>query len=343
MRTIAQGDRGPSRARDAQRQGRRLSNVGRLGAALGVTTLLFVQLLHVAAAAESVAAAAESVAGAGGARMVGEPPADESLTALLARLRDDPAVSNDAASVGRLARKADTDPPSVERAEARMLVAEAWLGRMHRPNDALGLLREVADDTAADSLTRRLAEREIVDTLLTERRLGDAVTEATTHADALDAPFVRRVVRWGRRRVIFEACVVELLLFATLVTMAVVRKRRTAPTRGARRHDEPYAGERRVGRAVVGFLPVAGAFALYLAGVGAFLASRYETGNAAPFVGLAVASVPVVFLARGWSATGSSRPGARTGRAVLCAASMLASAFVVLDVINPSYLDGFGL
>jgi hypothetical protein len=187
-----------------------------------------------------------------------------------------------------------------------------------------------------------LAEREIVDTLLTERRLSDAVTEATTHADALDAAFVRRVVRWGRRRVIFQGCVVELLFFATLVTTAVVRKRWIASTRGGR-HDELHAGERRLGRAVVGFLPVAGAFALYLAGVGAFLACHYETGNAAPFVGLAGASVPVVLLARGWSAAGSSRPGARTGRAVLCAASMLASAFVVLDVINPSYLDGFGL
>jgi hypothetical protein len=280
-----------------------------LAQALGVTMLLVLQLLL------PVVAAAERVA-----------EADENLTALLARLRDDPAVSNDPAAVERLARKADTAPPSVERAEARMLVAEAWLGRMHRPNDALTLLREVADDTAADSLTRRLAERAIVDTLLAERRLGDAVTEATTHADALDAAFVRRIVRWGRRRVILQACVVELLLFGALVAMAVVRKRRTVP-----------------GRAVVGFLPVAGAFALYLAGVGAFLACHYETGTAAPFIGLAGASVPVVLLARGWSAAGSSRPGARTGRAVVCAASMLASAFVVLDVINPSYLDGFGL
>jgi hypothetical protein len=287
-----------------------------LGAAVGVIALLFfLAFVRVATATESVT------------------EADESVTALLARLRDDPAVSNDPASVERLARKADTEPPSAVRAEARMIVAQAWLGRMHRPNDALPLLREVADDTAADSLTRRLAERDLVDTLLTENRLGEAVTEATTHADALDAAFVRRVVRWGRRPVLFQACVVELLLFATLVTMAVVRTKRS----GAQ------AREGHLGRAVLGFLPVAGAFALYLAGVGAVLASHYETGHAAPFVGLAIASVPIVLLARGWSAAGSRRPGARTGRAVLCAASMLASAFVVLDVLNPSYLDGFGL
>ena len=36
-------------------------------------------------------------------------------------------------------------------------------------------------------------------------------------------------------------------------------------------------------------------------------------------------------------------PAMRTGLAVLCAVGMFAAAFVLLDAIDPTYLDGFGL
>ena len=55
----------------------------------------------------------------------------------LEKLRRDPAQSSDPAAVDGLAHDADSFPPGMVRVEARMLVSEAWLGRLHRPDDAI--------------------------------------------------------------------------------------------------------------------------------------------------------------------------------------------------------------
>jgi hypothetical protein len=89
--------------------------------------------------------------------------------------------------------------------------------------------------------------------------------------------------------------------------------------------------------------PLAFAFAAYLAAVGGLLASRYEAGNAAPFLALGAAVIPIVLLARAWAAVGSLRVPARIGRALLSATTVFAAALAVLEAINPAYLDGFGL
>ncbi len=44
-----------------------------------------------------------------------------------------------------------------------------------------------------------------------------------------------------------------------------------------------------------------------------------------------------------WGAVGSEGAAPRAGRALLCAASVLAAAFLLLDLVNPTYLEGFGL
>jgi hypothetical protein len=84
-------------------------------------------------------------------------------------------------------------------------------------------------------------------------------------------------------------------------------------------------------------------FAAYVAIVGGMLASQYESGNASPFLVLGVAIVPLVLVARAWSAVGSVRLSARIGRAMLCATSVFAVAFLVLRLVRSDYLDGFGL
>lgn len=247
----------------------------------------------------------------------------------LDRVRASPTLADDPRVIDALARDLTAFPPPM-RLEARLLVAEAWLGRMHRPDDAIGLLRAVTDDPEADPLTTRLAEREIVDALTDEGRLDDAVVEAESHAHRLDPRLVMHTRTLVHRRTIRRAAVVELGAFALLAGAAVAR----GLVRGSL--GEVRSALRRV-------TPVAIGFAAYLAAGGGLLASAYETGNAAPFALLGPMVLLIILAARAWSALGSNHAIARAGRATLCAVSVLAAAFLVLDAVNPTYLDGFGL
>ncbi len=188
----------------------------------------------------------------------------------------------------------------------------------------------MSDDSEADPLSSRLAEREIVDTLVGQGRLDEASAEAASHASLLDPGFVKQIRALVRRRTIREAALAELGGFTALVGLALVRASRRGQLGQAR-------------TAILKLGPVAVAFAVYLAAAGGLLASQYESGNAAPFAFLALAVLPLLLLARAWGSVGSTQRLARTGRAVLCAVSVFAAAFVLLDAVNPSYLEGFGL
>jgi hypothetical protein len=245
-------------------------------------------------------------------------------------VRLDPSRASDPDAIQLLAMDLDQFPPGPLQVEGRMFVAEAWRGRLHRPDDALPLLRAVRDDPAAPAVTARLAAREIVDTLVDERRLDEAAAEADAHADLLDPAFVRLTHKIVSRRTIRVIALAELGGFGGLVALAL--------SRGVRRGSLGTAGT-----AVRRIVPVAILFAAYLAGLGGVLASRYETGNATPFVALGLLVLPLSLLARAWGAVGSPAAAARAGRALLCAVSVLAAAFLLLDAVNPTYLEGFGL
>jgi hypothetical protein len=251
----------------------------------------------------------------------------------LARLelvRRDPARANDPADIDALALAAEAFPPGTVRVEARMLVAEAWLGRMRRPRDAFAELRKVADDPQADALTASLAERELVEGLAEAGRLGDAAAEAHAHEKLLDPGVVRGVDVLVRRKWLRRTALALLMVFATLAAVSLMRARRRGALRDA-------------GRALGAFAPVALSFTVFVAAAGGFLASRYESGNARPFLLFGVLALPLMLVARAWSAVGSPRPAARVVRASICAATLLGAAFVLLDVVSPEYLEGFGL
>jgi tetratricopeptide (TPR) repeat protein len=250
--------------------------------------------------------------------------------ARLERVRRDPALSEDPAAIDALAKDAESFPPGLVRVEARMLVAEAWLGRMRRPDDAVGELRKVTADPRADPLTVRLAERELVDALAGAGHIDEAVAEAHAHAARLDPRFLRQVDRLLRRRAVRRVSVVVMAAFVTLATAALARARRRRALIGA------WQALRSIGL-------VAALFVVFLAGAGGVLASSYESGNATPFVALAAAVLPLVLVARAWGAVGSEARAARIGRALLCGASVVATAFLLLDMVNPTYLEGFGL
>lgn len=255
---------------------------------------------------------------------------DPLLSARLEQIRNDPALSDDPVVLEGLAVQASASRATSVRAEARLVVAEAWLARLHRKNDALGMLRLVADDPAADSLTARLAEREILDTLVGAGHILAAASELRAHESQVDARFAKRVRKLERRVWLRTTAVGEIVVFALLVTLALVRAKR-------RRALAPAFA------ALRSFAPAAASFAAFVGVVGGLLASQFEAGSAAPFLLLGAAALPLLLLARAWSAVGAAAAPARVGRGIVCAASALAAAFVLLEHWSPVYLEGFGL
>jgi hypothetical protein len=246
------------------------------------------------------------------------------------RIRRDPAAASDPAVIDELAREVDRFPPGMTRVEARMFIAEAWLHRMNRPDEGLAVLRRVVSDPYADPLTSALAEREIVDTLIMRGRPDEAVAEAHARANLLDARLVLRVERLARRKWFERAAGIVLAAFVALAVRALIRAHRRGSLSDAL-------------RAPLALAPIAFAFVAFVAIGGGILAARYESGSAKPFLILGAASWPLVLVARAWSAVGSLRPAVRAGRALLCGATLLAAAFVLLDTVSPDYLEGFGL
>lgn len=254
--------------------------------------------------------------------------------AALERVRRDPEAADNPAVIAALADEASRFPPGRVRVEARMLVAEAWLGRLHRPDLALAPLRLVESDPDSDPLTARLAEREIVDAEMARGALGEARQEAHAHAARLDPRFVARVDKLVRRRVLFYVALGEVALFVALTAGAWLR---------AARRSNGGLRMQRLRTSLRGLGPIAAGFGAYVALVGGALASHYESGNAAPFLALGAVTVPLVLCAHVWNAFGEGDALSRAGRAMLSCVSVIAAAFVLLDVVNPTYLDGFGL
>ncbi len=246
----------------------------------------------------------------------------------LETFRHDGALSSDPAALDALARDADGFPPGMVRVEARMLVAEAWIGRLHRQADGVRLLRMVTDEKRVEPLTLRLAEREMVEALVDQGRIDEAMAEVTTRAVRFDPKYVTQVRHLGRRRAVGRAAVGVLAIFGVMAAAALAR--------GWRRLVE-------AGRAVRTVTPTAAVFVAFAAGGGGLLASEYETGNAAPFLMLGAGIMPLVVVTRAWSALGSQSTPARVARATLCAAAVMATSFVLLESLNPQYLEGFGL
>ena len=197
-------------------------------------------------------------------------------------------------------------------------------------DEAIAELRLARDDPEADPLTARLAARAIVDALANQGRLDDARADARAHAKQLDPQFVRQTERLVRRRTMRRAAFALFGVFVGGACGALLRAR----VRGALSH---------AARAVREMAPLALGFAAFVGCAGGALASQYETGRALPFLLFGLGVLPFVLLARAWAAVGSPRASARIGRAALCAASVFAMAFVLLEAVDPAYLDGFGL
>jgi len=239
-------------------------------------------------------------------------------------------VAGDPSAIEALEREANTFPAGMVRVEARMLVVEAWLGRLRRPGAAIVELRKVTGDPATDPLTARFAEHAIVETLISEGHLDDAAAEARSNAGQLDPRYVAWTRRLVRRRTLRNAAVAEIAVFAAFAASALVRARR----------------RKRVGdaaRALGGFTPVALAFERTSRASGVF-GVAIRVGQRGPFP---VCSALERRRSCSWRGPGrwSVRRALRRdlGERCFCGASVIAAAFVVLYAVNPAYLEGFGL
>jgi hypothetical protein len=246
--------------------------------------------------------------------------------ARLETVRRDPVLSNDPAAIDALVREAESFPAGPVRVEARLLAAEAYRGRLGRPDRQIELLWQVVRDPRADVIASREAAVEIVDAEIRRGDLDAATRAAGDLGPKLDAQHTAQITRLLRRRVAHAAALGELALVLALLAVAIAR-----------------GGAGNAARAAGRVLPSAAFFCGFAAGAGGLLASRYEAGNATPFWMVAPVMLVSIVLARAWSAVGSQASGARVFRAVLCASSVFAAALLLMERMTPEYLEGFGL
>jgi hypothetical protein len=188
----------------------------------------------------------------------------------------------------------------------------------------------VIDDPQADALLKREAAGELIKALIADGDLDAARGTSQAIARWLDPKVARSVTVARRRQWLRRASSVDLAAFVALALLAVGRSMKDGQTAGVMRALRVSAG--------LGVV-----FAAYLAAVGGVLASSYETGNAAPFLLLGVIVLPIALIARAWGAAGSTSPLARSVRSLVCASAVVAAGFLLLDALNPLYLEGFHL
>jgi len=248
----------------------------------------------------------------------------------LETLRATPGAADDPKALADLAARADAFPPGQVRSEARVLVAEAYAGRLRRPTEALPLLEKVAVDPSADPLTARLSLDMLVAVDLELGELDAASDAVARHASLAEPALVARVRTLVRRRALHRGSVAALGALVVLVLAALGRA-------AARRELAlAWAAIRASYKLIAGFFA-------YVTIVGAALAMGYEPGTGAPFLVFGAVMVPMALAARAWGSVGSARPVARAARALVAASAVVAAAFLVLEWINPEYLKGFGL
>jgi hypothetical protein len=244
----------------------------------------------------------------------------------LETVRRSPALSNDATAIDALVREAAGFPPGKVRVEARMLAAEAYLGRLRRRDEGLPLLRLVIDDPKADVLLSRAAASELVHAYVAKQDLASALEITRRYPKLLEPKAERTIVRLMRRRPLRIAAMADLALLAAFALLALARPGRAEVVRAVRR-----------------VAPMALLFTALACFVGGFLASRYEQTSPYPFTAMFPAMFAVALLSRAWSAAGSPSPPARVLRAIASFAGVFAAAFLMLDRMDPIYLQGFGL
>ena len=246
----------------------------------------------------------------------------------LESVRRNPLATRD--DIETLAHDAEHFPAGRVRAEAQLVVAEAFWHRFGSPDLAAHALDAALSDASADRLTRALAVSELV-ALERERGRLDAAARVVSRFPDL-APNLRaevqRLVRrvWiGRVAIGFVAAV--LLIGIVAVVRAIFWLHRDADA---------------VLRTAVQARSVA--FALYMGGAASLLVRLHGEGDVRPFLWLGFGVLAIDAAARGWRmGFVDERPRARLARSIICGIAVLAIAFLSLQYVDASYLETLGL
>jgi tetratricopeptide (TPR) repeat protein len=249
--------------------------------------------------------------------------------ATLDRVRRDPRASSDRVAVEALSTTPFAHPRV--RAEARIFVAEAFVGRLRAPDRAIAPALEVARDPTAPEAARgagwdlaAAALREVGDLDRARREIVDDPA-APEHLRSL-------IVREIRRRALgtIAAAVLALSAIAAVAALAdAIRRGRLEKLRAAL------------------LRPSALVFVVVAPSVGGLLADAWEHGLGAPFFGLAVALGGGHVLSSLFrAALGDRGPGLRALSAVVATVALLSAVWFVLsraEARGTPLLTGFGL
>ncbi|MDI3286001.1 hypothetical protein QHF83_22040 [Polyangium sp. 15x6] len=236
----------------------------------------------------------------------------------------------DRATIEALERDAATFPPGRVRAEARLIVAEAFWHRFDEPSRAAAALGQAIEDPSADKLTRALALNELA---ALERERGDlaAAYRAVSRFPDLVPSLYAEIGRLVRRERLARVAAGVLGALGLVFAVSVVRLLR-----------KPGRDPEAIVRAVI--RPSSVAFALYLGGAAAILVRHHGEGDVRPFLWLGFGVLGVDIAARAWRlGSRDGRAAARVGRAIVCMLGVLAAAFLSLEGANAGYLESFGL
>jgi len=256
--------------------------------------------------------------------------------AAVERVRRDPALSSDPNVVDRLVIDAEAFPPGLVRIEAWVLAAEAYARRFHREDDAMKLYQRVVRDPNAPRFVTQSASRDLAMLLAARGDLNQALEETRRAGDRADPNLLEDLTRLKRRLVLERLFVVTLATMMGLSTVAMA----FATIQGR---------AMQVARALSRMTPLIVGFGIYVGVVGGLLAVAYDTGettatgSARPFLFFGAALTAILLVARAWAAAGSPRKAARVGRALVCAAAAIATAFLVLEHVDVTYLEAVGL
>jgi hypothetical protein len=165
-------------------------------------------------------------------------------------------------------------------------------------------------------------------TLADRGQLEAAAAAGREFASNIDPKAVQHVEGLRRRRHVHLGAVVAVGIALGAALWSVLRARGS------------WRGALRAARAVA---PLASFFLFHVALVGGYLASIYENSNPMPFVLFAALMLPTIVIARMWSAVGSTTPAARVCRGILSVMATFAIGFLVVEQVNPVFLEGFGL
>ncbi len=191
-----------------------------------------------------------------------------------------------------------------------------------------GELRELASDVHNDVLLRRTAATRLVMGLADAGDFEAAEAAAAEFARNIDPQAIKHVRAVRRRGHVHVAALGALGVALGLLVTSLVARRRSVI--GA------LPSVRRMVPVVLFFFGYAGA-------VGGYLATTYENGSASPFLLFAAVMMPFAMILQVWNAVGSPRLAARASRGIAAVAATLALGFLVVEQVNPSFLEGFGL